>query len=181
MCHKPFENWILEQTQLNVEERRNLEMHLETCQQCKRLQSNWQAVHVKLSTARKASPAAGFAARWQETLQRRIEEQRMKQVLQVRRFFLFLGTASLTSLILLIVFAVLGGSMLNQLASTLNRINAAAEWVGNLQGYFFSLLHFTSPAVPLIIWVSITTVFSILALIWVVSLWRITFQGVNVK
>lgn len=179
MCHQPFENWIIEQSALTPQERRQLEEHLETCPQCKRLQSNMQAVNVRLFSARQANPSPGFSTRWQTTLQNRLEEKRMKEILQIRRFFLFLGTATFVSLILLVLFAIVGGGAVNLLGTTLERLSTATQWLQTLQGYLFALLQITPPVVPLILWISITTVFSILALIWVVSLWRITFQGVK--
>ncbi len=179
MCHQPFETWILEETKLTQQEQRLLEEHLDGCAQCKQLQNSWQAVHLKLSTTRQVTPAAGFATRWQKTLQNKLEEERMKQVLQVRRFFLFLGTANLLALLLLVIFFIIGGGTFNWLSDTINRLSTATQWFDNIKGFLFALLHITSPALPLTIWIIITTVFSILALIWVVSLWRITFQGVK--
>ena len=177
MCHQPFENWIIEQAELGVQDRRLLEEHLETCPQCKRLSESMRAVHIRLTTAGQMRPAPGFTARWEMTLQKRLEEQRMKQVLQVRRFFLFLGTATVLSLVLLLLFGTLGGGLFHHLTGTLNRLASTTELIETIQGYVFALLQIAPPAIPIAIWVTVTTVFSALALIWVVSLWRITFQG----
>ncbi len=179
MCHQPFETWIIEETTLTPQEQKLFEEHLEGCAQCARLKASLQAVHVKLTTARQVSPPAGFGARWQVTLQTKLEEERMKQVLQVRRFFLFLGTANVMALVLLVISFLIGGGNFNWLSNTFARLSTVTQWLDGAKGFFFALLHITSPVLPLTIWIIITTVFSILALIWVVSLWRITIQGVK--
>ena len=177
MYHQPFETWILEEEALSNEETQSLMLHLETCSQCKKLHDNWQAAEVRLSTAKMASPSAGFSSRWQQTLRDRLEEQKMKQVLQVRRFFLYLGTANILSLIIFAVLFIAGGSTMNMLASFAGRIANLTLWVDRIEGWLFAVLNVAPTTVPLAIWVALTSIFSILALIWIVSLWRITFQG----
>jgi len=179
MSHQPFESWIIEAEPLGSEDRNQLEAHLESCPQCQLLKTNLQAVHLRLSSARQARPAVGFSQRWQAGLQQRLEEQRMKQVLQVRRFFLLLGAATVVSLALFVLMVTLGGGLDQWLVETANRLQTANQWVGDFQSLLFTVLQVTPPVIPLAVWISVTTVFSVLAMIWIVSLWRITFKGVN--
>jgi hypothetical protein len=179
MCHQPFENWIIDAEPLAVQDRNRLEAHLESCPQCQLLKTNLQAVNMRLSFARQTRPPEGFTQRWQAGLQQRLEDLRMQQVLQVRRFFLYLGAATVVSLALFILMVTLGGGLDQWLLDTANRLQTANQWVGDLQSLLFTLLQITPPVLPLALWITITTVFSALAMIWIVSLWRLTIKGVN--
>jgi hypothetical protein len=179
MCHQPFENWIIEGDSLPPEDRKRLKQHLEVCPQCLRLQGNLQAVHIKLATSRQIAPTEGFKQRWQTTLQHRLDEQHMKQVLQVRRFFLFIGAAAIVSLGLLIAIFLAGGVWIEKLVIAANSLQTIDQWTNGLRDVFFAVLQFIPPVLPLAAWILVSTVFFVLALIWVVSMWRITFQGVK--
>jgi hypothetical protein len=181
MSHQPFETWILEEGGLSPQERQGLNEHIEECPHCRKLMNNFQAVHIRLSTAKTIAPAAGFSQRWQATLEKRFEAQHMKQTLQVRRFFLFLGLANILSLFVLIIFLLAEGNSMIWLAETASRVSYFLVWFERLTGLFFAFLHIAPLTLPLALWVTITGAFSILALIWVVSLWRINFKGVKTR
>ena len=91
MSHQPYETWILDAHPLAVEERRALEAHLNTCQQCQALQRKWRAVRQELRLQTLVSPAPGFAQRWQAGLAGRREQEIRRQAWKA--FLGFLGSA----------------------------------------------------------------------------------------
>ena len=75
MNHQPFEVWLLEDRQLSIEQKRELDTHLRSCLHCTALAETGMA----LRTPRMASPAAGFTARFQKRLEaQRVAERRRR-------------------------------------------------------------------------------------------------------
>ena len=181
MSHQPFEKWIIAGEHLPPDDQNRLKEHLADCPQCRQLKCNLQAVHTRLTASSQIEPVEGFSQRWQTTLQERLAEQHTKQVLQVRRFFLYIGTATILSLLLLITMILAGGEWIDRLTATAIRLQTFNQWTIEAQDFLFAVLHITPPVLPLTLWILLSTVFSILALVWIVSVWRITIQGVKSK
>lgn len=179
MSHQPYDEWVIAGEQLPPDEQNRLNEHLAACPQCRQLKSNLQAVQTRLSTARQVSPAEGFSQRWQAAKQAHLFEQQSRQVLQVRRFFLYIGTATAISLMLLIGMFFTGGEWLTKLVVAANRLHVFNQWTVKIQDFLFAVLQITPPVLPVALWVMLSTVFCILALVWIVSIWRITAQGVK--
>ncbi len=60
MNHKPFKNWILDDTPLTKEEKILLINHLQICPQCRQLDSAWKASEQNIKNAiRQAIQFAG--------------------------------------------------------------------------------------------------------------------------
>ena len=177
MCHQPFETWLLEGKEITKEERNMLQSHLDECAQCSKLHQSWQSVRSKMKTSRMISPEPGFTSRWKDNLAKKMQEQQMRQVFKLRRFFLYLGTANVLTMILLVSFILINGSPVNWFVSTLNQLLDLTIWLGQAQHFVVSLIQALPPIFPITFWVILTTGLSTLALIWVVSLWKISFQG----
>jgi hypothetical protein len=64
MSHQPFEDWIVGDEALTLEQRRSLEGHLGDCAACARLVTSLAAVARTLGDAEAVGPAAGFGARF---------------------------------------------------------------------------------------------------------------------
>ncbi len=79
MNHKPFKNWILDDTSLTKEEKILLKKHLQVCPQCRQLNSAWQASEQHMKLASRQLPQPGFTQRWQYQLLYRKEHERSKQ------------------------------------------------------------------------------------------------------
>lgn len=104
MNHKQFELWILNDSQLNEEQKRALDAHLLTCENCRKLQHGWENSLTHIRTSNFAAPAAGFSDRWQNKL--RLEKK--KQSIVRRRIILFSGI--LLALVSLLTYIVISGS-----------------------------------------------------------------------
>jgi len=179
MSHQPYEDWILAGEPLPPDQQVRLKEHLEVCSQCSHLKCNVQAVHVKLATARQMKPAEGFTQRWQTTLLRRQEEQRARQTLQIRRFFLFIGSAAVIALVLLFAMFLVGGEWAERLVNVANQMHDINARFVQLQDFLFEVLQVTPPILPLAVWILFSTSICVLAMIWIFSMWHITLKGVR--
>lgn len=179
MSHQPYENWIIAGEPLQPDQQYQLKKHLEACPQCSHLKCSMQAVHVKLATARQVSPAQGFKQRWQATLLERQEEQRIKQTMQIRRFFLFIGAAAVLSMILLMAMFLVGGEWAYRLVGAANQLHLINTRAMELKDLLFSLLQITPPILPIALWILFSISFGILAILWILSMWHFTLKGVK--
>jgi predicted anti-sigma-YlaC factor YlaD len=177
MCHQPFETWFLEEKEITREERKMLQSHLDECTKCRKLEQSWQSVRSKMETSQMISPRPGFTSRWKNNLEIKMQEQHMRQVFNLRRFFLYLSTANVLTMILLVSFIMINGSPVNWLVSTLNQLLIITSWLGQAQHFVVSLIQALPPIFPITFWIILTSGLSTLALIWVVSLWKISIKG----
>ena len=75
MNHQPFETWLLDDKVLTPTEKRELDSHLRTCKNCTALAETGLA----LRSSRVATPAPGFAMRFQQKLAaQKLAEQRRR-------------------------------------------------------------------------------------------------------
>ncbi len=178
MSHQPFETWILDHNRgtLSIEERRELQAHLETCAQCQRLEERWQAARQELRARRMASPAPGFAQRWQAGLaERRALEQR-RQAWKI--FGGLLGAA-------LFILLVLGGYMLATTTPAdwliaFIRMTESSRVFLQMAIYIVQDWFTTTPfAFNLAVWIYLTVTLCFLTLVWVTVLWRTKSVGVH--
>ena len=177
MCHQPFEKWIFEKDELSLKDQKELRLHLEECPECKDLYLSLHSAEGVIKKAPMISPSASFSARWQKLA----EERKYRQVLQLRRFFLFLGAANFITLAAFFLIAILTDSSVKWIMNTFMRFGELMIWWENLRQFALSIFQLFPPYIPLAVWITITSGFFTLTLIWLTSLWRISTQGVKVK
>jgi predicted anti-sigma-YlaC factor YlaD len=124
MKHQQYEDWILEDTDLNQEHHRELQIHLKQCSQCLAL---YQAVHQiahLFKTTPDPEPEPDFSRRWLLRVERTVRRK--------NRFILgvTLGGISLATAILLISV----GFQINTAAAgfpqmLLNMVTMVANWI----------------------------------------------------
>ncbi len=175
MSHQPFENWILDQGTLSIEERRALQDHLATCKQCQHLERNWQSVHQELRARPLAAPAAGFSKRWQAGLAMRRQRDQRRQAWRI--FGGLLGAA-------LFILLVLGGYTLatttpaDWLIAFIRSTESSRVFLQMaiyiVQDWFSN----TPFALNLAVWIYLTVTLCVLTLVWVAVLWRTKSVGV---
>lgn len=175
MSHQPFETWILDHQELPLTDRRALQDHLDTCQQCQRLQRQWGLVHQELRARRIVAPAPGFTQRWMSSLaERRVQEQR-KQAWRI--FGLLLGGAFFI-LLLLAGYLMATSSPADWLVAIVRAASSTAN-IFNLGLYALrTWLSNTPLAINLALWIYLTIALCLLSLIWVLILWRTSIVGV---
>jgi hypothetical protein len=175
MNHQPFEEWLLNDKNLNPAEKRELDLHLRTCLHCTALTETGLA----LRSAPVAAPAAGFSLRFQQRLAaRKVAERRRR----------------LWGMIVLLVSGV--GLLGWFIAPFLFAITAApVEWVTAGIGYFLFiltslqaltevftvLLRMAADFIPPYAWMVFASALAGLGLLWTISIWHFsrTPQGVS--
>lgn len=171
MNHQPFEEWLLSEKPVDPRQRLELEAHLRVCRYCSALAETGTA----LRTVKMVSPAPGFSARFQARLAR-------QQALDRRRrrwgavLFTFGGLAML--------LWVLNPYLMAFLASPASWIASLVEWgiflITTLQALaqacsvMLRVLPGVLPPFALMIVLSALAGFGLL---WSVSIWRLTRQG----
>ena len=168
MNHRPFEDWLLDDQPLTLEQKRDLQSHLRICTACSAIAESNLALH----TSRTVSPAPGFKDRFQVRLAQRRREQKWRQII---------GTLVL----------VLGGlGLLYWLAGPMiqEALSSPAEWITTVVGYFLFiitslqtlsvvssiLLRVIPTFVSPVGWLGLAVVVSSIGLLWIVSIWRVT-------
>ncbi|MBI5952114.1 MAG: zf-HC2 domain-containing protein [Chloroflexi bacterium] len=176
MNHQPFEEWLLDDKNLNPAEKRELDLHLRTCSRCTSLAE----VGLALRSAPVVPPAAGFTLRFQQRLAvQKVAERRRKLWGMI---VLLAGGAGLLGWILapfLLAF-----------------LAAPVEWVTAGIGYFLFILtslqaltevvavlfRMATDFIPPYVWMVIVSALAGLGLLWTISIWQFsrTPQGVTV-
>ena len=175
MNHQPFEEWLLEDKNLNSAEKRELDLHLRTCSRCTSLAE----VELELRSAPVTAPAAGFTLRFQQRLAaQKVAERR-------RRLW---GT---------IVLVVSGVGLLGWILAPFlfAFLSAPVEWVTAGIGYLLFLLtslqalteviavllRMATDFIPPYVLMVIVSALAGLGLLWTISIWQFsrTPQGVT--
>ncbi|HEY5729360.1 MAG TPA: hypothetical protein VIS72_04875 [Anaerolineales bacterium] len=168
MKHQPFEEWLLNETPMTLEQKRELDMHVRSCTYCSALVETGMV----LRSVKVISPAEGFTTRFQARLaERKLADHRRRIWGAV--LFLIGGLSFLLWLA--------GPSILSFLSSPAAWIAALVEWgiflITTLQAMSQAsevLLNVIPGFVPPFAWMILVSAFAGTSLIWSVSIWRFT-------
>jgi len=126
MNHQPFEDWLLDDESLTIQQQRELDLHLRSCTSCAAIAASNLALH----TRQLASPRPGFTERFQPRLVAWQKRQQRQQAI---------GTIVLVAAGLALLYAVAGPAMLEAAQSP-------AAWMRNVTVYVLSLFTMASVA-----------------------------------
>ncbi|HSQ39952.1 MAG TPA: hypothetical protein VLM78_07305 [Anaerolineales bacterium] len=168
MKHQPFEEWLLNETPLTPEQKRELDLHVRSCVYCSALLETGAA----LRSVKMVAPAEGFTARFQARLaERKLVERRRR----VWGSILFLAGG------LFFLLWLAAPSLFRFLASPDVWIAGLVEWGIFLITTLLAmtqagevLLHVIPGFVPPFAWMIVISAFAGISLIWSVSIWRFT-------
>lgn len=118
MNHQPFDDWLLDDEDLTVQQRRELEVHLRSCTSCSAIAASNLALRAK----HLAMPQPGFTDRFRPRLAAWRKEQLRRQAI---------GTIVLVAGGLALLYAVAGPAMLEAARSP-------AAWMRDVTVYFLS-------------------------------------------
>lgn len=166
MNHRPFEDWLLNETPITPEQKRELDMHVRTCAYCSALVETGMA----LKTVKKAAPQAGFTARFEARLAAR------KAVEQRRRYW---GSILFTAGGLLLLIWLGSPYLLSFFSAPAAWISVVVDWVI----FIVTTLQAIGQAGPVIVdivpaflspfaWMILISALAGIGLLWTISIWR---------
>ena len=126
MNHQPFEDWLLEDEILTIQQQRELQVHLRSCTSCSAIAASNLALH----TRHIAVPQPGFTQRFQPRLAAWKKDQIRRQAM---------GTMVLVAAGLVLLYAVAGPAMFAA-------VRSPAAWMLDVAVYVLSLLTLASVA-----------------------------------
>jgi len=166
MNHQPFEEWLLNDKPITLEQKRELDMHMRICPYCAALAETG----IALKSVKKASPQAGFTTRFQARLaERKLAERRRR--LWGSLLFTFGGLA--------LLMWVVSPYLLTFLSAPATWIAALVQWgvfivttieaLAQAGSVFLQIIpDFLSPFA----WMVLISAFAGVSLLWTVSIWR---------
>ena len=138
MKHQQYETWILLGTELDLEQHRELQVHLKQCSQCQSLyQATHQIAHL-FKTSPVPEPSPGFSTRWMTRIEK-VETRKSQLILGITLSVISLATLLLLSSVGLQIRA--GMAQFPQLM--LEMITLVAKWIVFLN----QLSHIVSPLI----------------------------------
>jgi len=166
MKHQPFEEWLLNDKSITIEQKRELDSHLRTCAYCSALAETGMV----LNSVKRVSPAAGFSARFQVRLAARKMADRRRRFWGAILFVV--GGFALLVWLISPYFATF-------LSSPATWISALVEWgiflITTLQAlsqagsiFLRMIPGFLSP----FMWMVLISALAGISLLWSVSIWR---------
>ena len=166
MNNQPFEEWLLNDKPITPEQKRELDVHLRTCSYCTALVETG----IALKSVRKASPQAGFTARFQARLaERKLAERR-------RRLW---GSVLFTFGGLTLLLWLFSPYLLTFLSAPATWIAAVVQWGVFIVTTIDALAQAGSVFVRIIpdflspfAWMVLVSAFAGVSLLWTVSIWR---------
>ena len=170
MNHQPFEKWLLDGATLEKVQHNQLQEHLKACKTCRRLAGNLPRVEQKLAATPPATPRLGFAARFQASLPARQLARQRRQIWSMILSGLSVGIAIAIYQILPELSRLSPGLIISSLTNNILTAVSSLLRLGQVSSYILMRI---PPSVPLAVWVSLTIVFLILSIVWVLALGRI--------
>lgn len=174
MNHPSFERLLFEPQGLMLDERRELEEHLQTCSECRALDTNWREADRTLRAAQVLEPTPGFVAQFTERL---VKDQRRRHS---RHQFYVTSSAALALVVVtlfgayeLIELGLMEADTILKVVISFIRFAGFLELVG---GFITLVLEQTIGRVPLPYWLLISTVFSGLFIFWAASIYKFSLQ-----
>ncbi len=174
MKHPQFEALLFDLDHLGHEERNALEAHLRECEHCNALASSWSDLEGKILSAPKMEPAPGFTERFRERL---VIYKRRKQ----ERLTLAVILAILVSLI--IVTGFFGAELLTFVPSavsfflkSINNLVLLGGLLTILGDFTLVLLEGITQSLSAGLLLAIAAATSVLAVIWMFSIYRFGFN-----
>ncbi len=124
MKHQQYKTWILLDTELDLEQHRELQVHLKQCSQCQSLyQATHQIAHL-FKTSPVPEPSPGFSTRWMTRIEK-VENRKSRLILGITLSVISIATLLLLSSVGLQIRA--GMAYFPQLM--LEMITLVAEWI----------------------------------------------------
>jgi hypothetical protein len=170
--HLPFEDWLLSEATLSLEENQALREHLQICESCRQLSTALQSVDNQLHKAPTFSPAPGFADRWMARLAADQIRMKRRQTLSILLFSV--GGAGLLFVIIGLALLPLIESPLPVLFASLYRLTTLFSTVSSTAEVFTTVVSTLFGIVPVTLWIGILVALASLSALWIVAFQQLT-------
>ena len=178
MNHQPYENWILDEVQINSQEKDSLKQHLKECSECFKLNHSWNKVQTEIKSTPIEPAPAGFMRRWKYEFASRQREQERRQA---RTLFISLASGAGAVLIALAVILLPDFSLISLMVRFLTTIVKLFSGIDSLISVSRNLIE-SAPTITLVVSVLFVAGWICLAVFaWGLSIYRITTKGVKNK
>lgn len=168
MNHRPFEDWLLEDEHLSLQQQRELQIHLRSCTTCAAVASSNLALHSK----HMAAPEPGFTERFRPRLAEWKREQLRRQAI---------GTVILVLAGLGLLYTLAGPLMIQA-------VRSPAAWFSQATSYVVGLLTMASileqvggilfrsftGLIPASAWGAMVAASGLFALAWIFAMRRLS-------
>ena len=173
MKHQLFETWILSDELLSLQNRRQLQEHLQYCGSCDQLDRNWREVARFLPSVPEFTPLLGFADRWHERL---VIQQ---QCLYRRQSLIMLAiSASGAGILCMLLFRQISLEirfLLQGLKEWANSLFGLISSFDVLHDLFGTLVRTLLGLIPLPLWIGVFGFISFMGLLWLISLRKLAY------
>jgi len=166
MNHQPFEEWLLNETPLDSDQKRELDLHIRSCEYCAALTETG----IALSSVKMVPPVDGFTMRFHKRLAAHKLAERRRRLWGVVLF-------ALMGVILLVW--ILSPSVASFIASPATWITALVEWgvflITTLNAMFQAgsvMLRIAPGFLSPFVWMIVISAVAGIGLLWSVSIWR---------
>jgi hypothetical protein len=170
MNHQPFEKWLLDGATLDKAQHIQLQEHLKACKTCRRLACCLPRMEQKLTSTPAVEPRPGFAVRFQTSLPARQAARQRRQIWSMILSGFSVGLAIAIYQILPELARLSPGQVFSSFVNGSLVTISSLMHLEQVAGYVLMRI---PPSVPLAVWVSLTVVFLILSIVWVLALGRI--------
>ena len=172
MNHQPFETWLLSEEPLLPEDQVSLDVHLETCEYCQRLQASWFGVMDLFGETPNLIPPPDFMNRWQS----RLSQERLLDIKYRHRWQSIIMLILISNVIVALVL-LLGTQFLTTIDTPADlilpmiyRITSAITFVSAIQNLVEPLFRTFTSIIPLPIWAAFGAGLVAAGAIWVISM-----------
>lgn len=176
--HGQFEEWIWSEEELDPEQSAGLQEHLSACEECRELKASWENFHDRLMAAQVVPAPPNFSGRWNFDL---AERKVLARNIQVRRMALYSSVSVVLSFLAAIGLTFYISSPVDLIIGIVESASGLITLTNQLRSIFTSLIQVIPPIIPAVYWLVITSIFCLLASLWIISIWRISKQGVYLK
>jgi len=167
MKHKQFEKWILDDISLNPQQKKDLDIHLQSCRSCRNLQTGWNASKQLMANAVYQKPVNGFSQRWQQTV---IKKKQTEKVRRYRLSMFFLVVLAFSAAIL---YLITSGTAMQSFANSITMLTNFMLKITNglsMVGYWIRTVPI---AIPITMGFIIFGLFSAFLMTGVFFLWNL--------
>lgn len=154
MNHQPFENWLFSEDPLPPENKRELDEHIQTCDQCRDIQDAWFGVATLFQDVPDLEPAPGFVERWSNRLavEKKLDQSVRHRWQSIIMLILIVNVIGGLVFLLGTQFLTTFDTPIALLLSGVYRLTSIVTIINTAQNIFLTLLRTIISVVPAGIW-----------------------------